>query len=72
MLILLAATVLLAAAVYLAGEVVTAPSRERHRALRRAADYGRIRIPGNSLELARFRERVLSPLSRSFARSRCA
>ena len=68
MLILLAATVLLAAAVYLAGEVVTAPSRERHRALRRAADYGRTRIPGNALELARFRERVVSPLTQSFAK----
>jgi tight adherence protein C len=68
MLMLLAATVLLAAAVYLASEVVTAPSRERHRALRRATDYGRIKLPGNALELARFRERVLGPLSQSFAK----
>jgi tight adherence protein C len=67
MLIVLSAA-LLAAAVYLAGEMVTAPARERHRALRRATDYGRARVGGNGLALARFRERVLVPLAQSCAR----
>jgi tight adherence protein C len=67
MLIFLAA-VLLAAAVYLAGEVVTQPARERHRSVRRAADYGRIRIPSSGLEMLHFRERVLGPATRSLAR----
>ena len=67
MLIFLAA-VLLAAAVFFAGEVVTYPARQRHRSLRRAADYGRVRIPGNGIEMLRFRERVLAPATNSLAR----
>ncbi|MDQ3066649.1 MAG: type II secretion system F family protein [Actinomycetota bacterium] len=60
--------VLLAAAVYLTGEVVTQPGRERHRAVRRAATYGRARVGGNSLERLRFHERVIAPAARSLAR----
>jgi tight adherence protein C len=67
MLIFLAA-ILLAAAVFFAGEVVTYPARQRHRSLRRAADYGRVRIPGNGIEMLRFRERVLAPATNSLAR----
>jgi tight adherence protein C len=59
--ILLLATFILGAAVYLTGEAVTAPGRERHRAIRRAATYGRIRTAGPSLERLRFHERVIAP-----------
>ena len=51
---------LLAAAVYLVGEVVTLPGRERHRAVRRAANYGRSASPHAGLERLRFRERVIA------------
>src|SRR5262245_54057657 len=67
MLMLLAA-VLLAAAVYLVGDVVTYPARERHRALRRATDYGRFRVPASGLELVRFRERVVAPTTQRLAK----
>jgi tight adherence protein C len=49
----------LAAAVYLVGEIATQPSRDRRRSLRRAADYGRIRVAGANR--TRFRERVVLP-----------
>jgi tight adherence protein C len=58
---------LLVAAVYLVGEVVTAPSRERDESVRRAASYGRIRLPGGP-ERLKFKERVLAPATDSLAR----
>jgi len=57
---LLFACTLIAVAVYLVGEVVTQPSRERQSLLRRAATYGRRRAKPEE-ELLRFRERVLAP-----------
>jgi tight adherence protein C len=51
----------LAASAYLVGEVVTQPSRERDRAVRRAANYGRHRVQATGLERLRFHERVLIP-----------
>ena len=42
--LLLLAVLMLAAAVYLVGEVVTLPGRERNQAVRRAATYGRSRV----------------------------
>ena len=51
----------LAASAYLVGEVVTQPSRERDRAVRRAANYGRHRVQATGLERLRFHERVLVP-----------
>ena len=59
--------VLLAAAVYTMSEVVTQPGRERHRAIRRAATYGRIRAAGTGLERLRFHERVITPAAQSLA-----
>jgi tight adherence protein C len=67
MLLTLAAIVVFAAAL-VAGETVTEPARQRRRALRRAAQYGLVRIPGSSLELLRFRERVVDPWAASLAR----
>jgi len=50
----------LAVAVFLAGEVATAPQRRRHIALKRASAYGARRAqPAETLP--RFRERVLAP-----------
>ena len=67
MMLVLAAT-MLGVAAYLAGEVVTQPSQERRRAVRRAADYGRIRGAVAGLERLRFHERVLAPAAASLAR----
>jgi tight adherence protein C len=57
---------LLGGAVFLVGEVATLPARQRRSSVRRAATYGRFRIPGAPPQL-RFRERVLVPASSSLA-----
>ena len=62
------AVALLAAAVYLVGEVVTYPARERQQSLRRASNYGRFRFAGAGPERLRFRERVVGPMSDRLAR----
>ena len=58
----------LAASVYLVGEVVTMPGRERNRAVKRAATYGRHRVAATGLERLRFSERVVVPATGSLAR----
>ena len=58
----------LAASAYLVGEVQTQPGRERDRAVRRAATYGRHRVATTGLERLRFHERVLVPATASLAR----
>jgi tight adherence protein C len=65
--LLVLAVLMLAGAVYLVGEVVTLPGRERDRAVRRAANYGRSRVATAGLERLRFRERVLAPATASLA-----
>src|SRR4051812_34091598 len=50
----------LAGAVYLLGEVATAPARQRSTSVRRAANYGRVRLASDVAP--RFRERVVTPL----------
>jgi tight adherence protein C len=62
------ATIMLAVAVYLAGEAVTATGQDRQRAIRRAATYGRLRATGPGLERLRFHERVIAPAVVSLAR----
>ena len=62
------AFVFLAASVYVVGEVVTQPGRERDRAVRRAATYGRNRPTAGGLERLHFRERVLMPATGWLAR----
>lgn len=59
---------LLGLAVYLTGEVVTQPGRERHNAVRRAATYGRVRVGAGGIERLRFHERVIAPAAASLAR----
>ena len=58
----------LAASAYLVGETVTQPGRERDRAVRRAANYGRRRVTATGLERLRFHERVLVPAIGSLSR----
>jgi tight adherence protein C len=65
--LLFLAVFMLAGAAYLVGEVVTLPGRERDRAVRRAATYGRSRVASAGLERLRFRERVLLPATASLA-----
>jgi tight adherence protein C len=66
--LLVLAALTLAAATYFAAEVVTQPSRERQRAVRRAATYGRVRVATAGLERLRFGERVVAPSIQWFAR----
>jgi tight adherence protein C len=58
----------LAGAAYFLGDAVTAPARERHSSVRRAATYGRFR-PALGRGQLPFRERVLLPLGDVLARS---
>jgi tight adherence protein C len=67
-LLLVFAALLLAVAGYLVSEVVTSPSRERHRAIRRAATYGRMSVAAPGLDRLHFRQRVLAPAAGSLAR----
>jgi tight adherence protein C len=54
------AMLMLALAVYVAGEVATTPQRRRHVALKRAAGYGAVRREQDT-EVERFKVRVLVP-----------
>jgi tight adherence protein C len=60
-LLLLVAFLALGVAVFIVGEVATAPNRHRHVALKRAVVYGRVRVEPLQ-EVERFRERVIGPL----------
>jgi tight adherence protein C len=57
----------LAAAAYLVAETATVSSRQRSVAVRRAANYGRLRLSARA-ERESFRERVLQPLEQRLAR----
>jgi tight adherence protein C len=59
--LLLLALLFIGGAAFVLGEAATYPSRLKAKSIKRAADYGRIRIPRNERELVRFRERVLGP-----------
>jgi len=59
--LLLLALLFVGGAVFVLGEVATYPSRLKVKSIKRAAEYGRIRIPRNERELIRFRERVMAP-----------
>jgi tight adherence protein C len=61
MLLLFFALVLLGGAAFLVGEVATYPARQKERSLKRAAEYGHVKIRATDLERLRFRERVLAP-----------
>jgi tight adherence protein C len=55
------------AAVFVLGEVTTYPARLKARSVKRAADYGRVRVRTSEHELVRFRERVLAPAAGKLA-----
>lgn len=59
--LLLLALLCIGGAAFMMSEAATYPSRLKARSLKRASEYGRVRIPRNELELLRFRERVLTP-----------
>jgi tight adherence protein C len=63
--LLVLSLVCLLAAVYLIGEAATLPARQRGSSVRRAANYGRIRLASDAGP--RFRERVVSPLVEKLA-----
>ena len=64
--LLILAFATIAAAAYFVGEVATQPGRDRRHSLRRATEYGRVRVRGE--QRARFRERVVVPMMRRFAK----
>jgi tight adherence protein C len=65
---LLIALLALAAAVFVVGEVVTLPARQRSAAVRRAAGYGRFRLAGHTQPgEGKFGERVVGPLTHKLA-----
>lgn len=65
--ILFLALLCIGGAVFALSEAATYPARVKARSIRRAAEYGRIRIPRSEQELVHFRERVLSPLAGKLA-----
>jgi len=50
-----------AGAVFAVAEVATYPARLKEHSLRRATDYGRVRIPDKADDVLRFRDRVVGP-----------
>jgi tight adherence protein C len=54
-------------AAFALGEVATYPARLKERSLRRAAEYGRIKVRATDLERLRFRERVILPAAEKLA-----
>jgi tight adherence protein C len=60
MILIVLAVLFLAAAAYLIGEAATAPARERHVSVKRAANYGKIRAALGERDRP-FSERVLTP-----------
>jgi tight adherence protein C len=67
MMLLFLALLCLAGAVFLIGEVATLPSRERERSIRRASNYGFVRV-ASPLDAKKFRERAMEPMRESLAR----
>ena len=67
MLLLLLALLMFGGAAFLVGEIATYPARQKERSLKRAADYGHMKIRTTELERLRFRERVLAPAASRFA-----
>jgi tight adherence protein C len=65
--LLVLALLCLGGAAFLFGEVVTYPSRLKSQSVRRATDYGRVRIPRSERELVHFRERVVAPAAARLA-----
>jgi tight adherence protein C len=67
MFLLILALLALAGAAYLVADTATAPARERRQLVRRAARYGKVRLPVRPGQES-FHERVLAPLKSMLAR----
>jgi tight adherence protein C len=67
MLLLFVSLLMLGGAIFLIAEVATYPARQKEGSLKRAADYGHVKIRPTDLERLRFRERVLAPAAARFA-----
>jgi tight adherence protein C len=65
--ILFLALLCIGGAAYALSEAATYPARVKARSVKRAAEYGRIRIPRSEQELVQFRQRVLTPLAGKLA-----
>jgi len=65
--VLFIALLCIGGAAYALSEAATYPARIKAQSIRRAAEYGRIRIPRSEQELVHFRERVLAPLAGKLA-----
>jgi tight adherence protein C len=61
------AVLFIAAAAFAVSEAATYPARLKARSIRRASDYGRVRLPTRVDENLRFRERVVMPASARLA-----
>ena len=67
MLFLIVASLCLAGSVFVVGQVVTAPERDRRSLVRRAASYGSVRVAARREERLSLKERVLTPMSARIA-----
>jgi tight adherence protein C len=65
--VLFLALLCIGGAAYALSEAATYPARVKARSVKRAAEYGRIRIPRSEQELVQFRQRVLTPLAGKLA-----
>jgi tight adherence protein C len=66
-LLLIIASACLAGAAFVFGQFATAPERDRRALVRRAAEYGSVRVPGTREERLSLRERLLAPASARLA-----
>jgi tight adherence protein C len=67
MLLLFLSVLFLGGAVFLIGEIATAPARSRQLAVQRAATYGKVKLRSGP-EMAKFHERAVQPLAQRIAR----
>jgi tight adherence protein C len=65
--LLVIAVLFIAASAFALSEAATYPARLKARSIRRASDYGRVRVPNRADENVRFRERVVIPASARLA-----
>jgi tight adherence protein C len=65
--VLFLALLCIGGAAFAFSEAATYPARVKARSIKRAAEYGRIRIPRSEQELVHFRERVVAPLAGKLA-----
>src|SRR5436190_1164349 len=65
--LLIIAFVCVGGAVFVLSEAATYPARLKARSVKRASEWGLVRVPRNEKELVHFRERVLAPAAQRLA-----